>query len=503
MVGGDVVWDGEYFLGPRELYITGDLSGCLRLTERTTLSPERTLRVRALMRLNRHGDAVAAIGEMRGMDPEQDALLCALESECHSLLGSIEKARGALSGLDPSRESSDTKFEMAYARTLLAWVEGTPDAMQEALDGVDMTPHPHLYGQWLYAKSWIAALRGDYREQLQWLRRAIAHIVETPVAYDVALLANATRSLVHLVREIAAPGAFEFTVGVSESLPWTADLEGERFLTFRGLAWAHALRGSHDKALQYAYFARDIAPSVRWVTACYADQAYLARMAGENASGNALLRHAVACARETDWTSPGEERVAILNLVELTADRDLSAANRLMEIYDAIPITLSPRLALARDSRMRAMEEYARGCIFAASGERHAAIELLASAYSAYSSIGYAWRAAAAALRLHAVTEEVAWLRIAGEAVAEFSESSVARDIRVRAAGAGDARVASLTPAQRRVFGLICQGLSDKQIASNLGISPETVKNHAARVRAAFGVHSRAALIATIRGKAV
>jgi DNA-binding CsgD family transcriptional regulator len=490
-------------VGPRELYITGDLSGCLQQTEHVAGLPERILRVRALMRLHRYRDAIAAAGEARQKGANNDALLRALESECYSLEGSVAMARCSLMGVGPESQTPETQFEVAYARTLLAWVEGSPDAMQSALGEVDMTPHPHLYGQWLYAKSWIAALRGDYREQLRWLERAIAHIVETPVAYDVTLLANATRSLVHLVREIAAPGTFEYAVGVTESLPWTVDLEGERFLTFRGLAWGYALRGSHDKALQYAYFARDIAPSVRWVTACYADQAYLARMAGENASGDALLRHAVACAKETDWTSPGEERVAILNLVELAADRDFSSANRLMDIYDGIPVTLSPRLALARDNRMRAMEEYARGCLLAAAGKRHVAIEMLASAYSAFSAIGYAWRAAAAALRLHAVTEDITWLRIAGEAVAEFSESSVARDIRLRAAGAEDSRLASLTPAQRRVFGLICEGLSDKQIATNLGISPETVKNHAARVRAAFGVHSRSALVAAIRGKAV
>ena len=92
-------------------------------------------------------------------------------------------------------------------------------------------------------------------------------------------------------------------------------------------------------------------------------------------------------------------------------------------------------------------------------------MELLASAYSLYHSIGYAWRAAAAALRLHAVTDDVTWLRLAGEAVAEFSESSVARDIRRRDGGEEDARLAALTPAQRRVFELICEGLSDKQIA--------------------------------------
>jgi DNA-binding NarL/FixJ family response regulator len=361
---------------------------------------------------------------------------------------------------------------------------------------------PHLYGQWLFAASWIAALREQYVEQLQLLEKAVAHIAEIPAAHDVSLLASAVRSLVHLVREISAPQTFEFAIRMAESVPWTTDLERERFLTFRGLAWAHALRGAHEKALQYAYFARDIAPSVLWVTACYADQAYLARMAGENWSADALLRHAIACAQETDWSSHGEERVAILNLIELIADRDLATARRLLDIYDGIPVALSPQLALARDHRLRAMEEYARGNIHSAAGERTAAIELLTSAYSIFHSIRYAWRAAATALRLHAITKDAAWLQLAGEAVADFADSSVAQDIRRRVAEAQDTSSA-LTPAQRRVFGLMCEGLSDKQIASALGISPDTVKNHAAKVRAAFGVRSRAALIAASHRKAV
>jgi DNA-binding NarL/FixJ family response regulator len=455
------------------------------------------------MRLSRHRDALAEIADIPAVKLEDEALLKALECSCHSFQGSVGMARRALLGIPAQRFSQDVQFEIAHARMHLGWVEGSAVAMEAALDEVDVTSAPHLYGRWLYACSWVSALRGEYREQLKLLERAIVHVSGTPAAFDVTLLAAATRSLVHLTREIAAPETFEFAVRTAESLPWTEDLDSERFLTFRGLAWAYALRGHHDKALQYAYFARDIAPSVRWVTACYADQAYLARMARENSSADALLRHAVACAQETDWTSPGEERVAILNLIELTADRDLAAANRLLDIYDAIPVALSPRFALGHDSRLRAMEEYARGCIFAASGDRNAAVELLGSAYALYSSIHYGWRAAAAALRLHAATEQITWLRLAGEAVADFSESSVARDIRSRARGAEDPRVAALTPAQRRVFGLICEGLSDKQIAQSIGISPETVKNHAARVRIAFGVHSRAALIAAMREQAV
>ena len=94
-------------------------------------------------------------------------------------------------------------------------------------------------------------------------------------------------------------------------------------------------------------------------------------------------------------------------------------------------------------------------------------------------------------------------LRYASDAVQDFTQSSVAEQIRRRAAATVvDPRVAALTPAQRRVFALLCEGLSDKEIAKSLSISPETAKNHAARVRVAFGVHSRAALIASARGLA-
>jgi DNA-binding CsgD family transcriptional regulator len=461
------------------------------------------LHVRALMRLGRHREALQAIADSHATTGEEGALFRALESSCHSFLGSAHLARRALLRIGTQSYGLDTRYEIAHARMLAAWVKGSPDSMEAALREVDVSSAPHLYGHWLFSLSWVASLRGEYLEQLHLLEQAAKHVADVPAAQDVSLLANATRSMIHLVREISASGALEFAITMAESIPWTHDLEVERFLTFRGLAWAHALRGEHEKAFHYAYFARDIAPSVMWVTASYADQAYLARMAGENSSADALLRHAVACARETDWSTMSEERVALLNLIELLSDRDIEAGNALLAIYDGIPVPLSPRFALSRDRRLRAMEEYARGSLLAVSGDRSAAIDLLGSAYSTFQSIHYAWRAAAAALRLHAITDDSSWMQRASEAVAAFPESSVADEIRKVAAVAEDERVAALTPAQRRVFGLICQGLTDKQVAATLGISPETAKNHAARVRAAFGVHSRAALIAAAHREAM
>jgi DNA-binding CsgD family transcriptional regulator/tetratricopeptide (TPR) repeat protein len=490
-------------LDPRDLYWTGELSACVRATVGAASVPRRILHVRALLRLGRYAEALRAIANVAPSNGEDAALLRALESSCHSLQGSAGLARGALLGVAPGTFGLDTRYEIAHARMLVGWVEGAPDAMEAALSEVDVASCPHLYGHWLFSRSWVASLRGEYVEQLRFLQRAAAHVATVPAAKDISLLANATRSMIHLVREISAKGTFEFGVQTAESIPWTHDLEVERFLTFRGLAWAYALRGGHEKAFHYAYFARDIAPSVMWVTASYADQAYLARMADENSSADALLRHAVACARETDWTTTGEERIALLSLVELLADRDPATGRDLLATYDAIPVALSPRFALARDRRLFAMEEYARGSILAALGERSPAADLLADAYERFRTIHYAWRAAASALRLHSLTGEAAWMQRASEAVAEFPESSVADAIRKQATGVEDARIAALTPAQRRVFGLICQGLTDKQVAQTLGISPETAKNHAARIRATFGVHSRAALIAATRREAV
>ncbi|HSJ78400.1 MAG TPA: response regulator transcription factor, partial [Erythrobacter sp.] len=61
-------------------------------------------------------------------------------------------------------------------------------------------------------------------------------------------------------------------------------------------------------------------------------------------------------------------------------------------------------------------------------------------------------------------------------------------------AGAEDAdlaRIASLTPAQRRILAAIRQGLLNKQIAYELAISEATVKAHITAILRKLGVNSR------------
>jgi DNA-binding NarL/FixJ family response regulator len=62
----------------------------------------------------------------------------------------------------------------------------------------------------------------------------------------------------------------------------------------------------------------------------------------------------------------------------------------------------------------------------------------------------------------------------------------------VGAPAASDPRLASLTPQERRVLGLIVEGLSNREIGERLGISEKTVRNYVSGVLAKLGFARRA-----------
>jgi len=54
----------------------------------------------------------------------------------------------------------------------------------------------------------------------------------------------------------------------------------------------------------------------------------------------------------------------------------------------------------------------------------------------------------------------------------------------------------AMSPREYIVLRLICRGLSNKQIARELKIAPETVKSHATHILAKFQAKTRAAAVA-------
>ena len=59
-----------------------------------------------------------------------------------------------------------------------------------------------------------------------------------------------------------------------------------------------------------------------------------------------------------------------------------------------------------------------------------------------------------------------------------------------------DRRIEQLTPAEREIVSLLCEGLTNPQIAHRLTVSARTVQGHLLRVFRKLGVSSRTELVA-------
>ena len=61
------------------------------------------------------------------------------------------------------------------------------------------------------------------------------------------------------------------------------------------------------------------------------------------------------------------------------------------------------------------------------------------------------------------------------------------------------ARIAPLTPRERDVLNHLAQGMSNKMVAGQLGLSPKTIEDHRASIVAKTGIANAAGLIALMR----
>ena len=65
------------------------------------------------------------------------------------------------------------------------------------------------------------------------------------------------------------------------------------------------------------------------------------------------------------------------------------------------------------------------------------------------------------------------------------------------------AAVADLTPREREVLALVCQGRSDAEIAAELGLARTTARNHVVSLYRKLGVNRRSALVVWARERGI
>lgn len=95
---------------------------------------------------------------------------------------------------------------------------------------------------------------------------------------------------------------------------------------------------------------------------------------------------------------------------------------------------------------------------------------------------------------IEAVMQDASW----------FSRTVIDKLAQVRrGAPAGKGELADLTPREREVLGLLCEGHSDAEIARALRLSPHTVRNHVATIYSKIDVHRRSAAIVWARERGI
>lgn len=351
--------------------------------------------------------------------------------------------------------------------------------------------------QALHLESFICGREGRYGQQAQYLRRVLEQI--DPADEEMAReAAYATYSLAILARELDLPEALAVVERHLRACVWPEELNVQRFQSLKALGWSYALRGDYFNAFRYLKKSTAFAPSRAWQTIATTDRAYLARCLSEERWSRQELSEAEELAESVDWrTTRDEERIGLLLLAEMFAGVDVGRAAQYMALFRDLGDLHTPNLLYAHDdNRLQAQADYSAGVTQLALGNARAGMKLIRQSFDVYDRIGYDWRAGRSALRLFEATGDREYLQTAGEKLRHYPNSWLADELRNHARS--KSALPTLPRMQQRVFEELCRGLSTAEIAKNLGRSEYTIKNHIKLIFKAFGVKSRAALIAQV-----
>ncbi len=370
------------------------------------------LAARAHLRLGDPTEALAATAALHFSDRAR-AEIALLRAASFTRTGDDDRAAAAfadarahaISAAD-SALAAETEFYVALA----AFGEGDMDGARDAaLYGLDLSQQPSRSGGIMPRLHVIARLQellmildagsGRYVDVIEYARDSLATLDRSGVQ-DVYLEAFALRNLASLCRDFDLSDSRKICER-AKALPWTADIAHVQFTTLEATGWSYALRGDVFEALSRFRVADGAATTTPERVFVAVDRALMARESGYVEMAREEIAHALEIAETFDWAdAAGDYRNALLNLAQVAAPVAPARARAMLDRYSAIGKRMDPLFASRIESRARAEESYTHGLVLRAEGRLDASAERLHSAFATWAGIGYAWRAARAALEL-------------------------------------------------------------------------------------------------------
>jgi DNA-binding CsgD family transcriptional regulator len=487
-------------------FLRGEYAAALEAARQSPPSGTRYLfETRVLYRMGRGAEALEAIATARKcslLSTEADVdVALAFEAAISASLGRVVATRKALAHLKhPFGHAPEIEGEIAYYAALSTWILGDYERVLEILKAISPKASANVLARAETLRGWVYAVREHYGEQLSASARALGLLVEEQTP-DLGLVANTLRTSAALTRDTASTQHLSEIERLERSLAWTQWMQLDRFQIVRTVAWAHAMRGDYIRAIRDLNRAKHLAPNPQSEMLSHLDHAWIAHISGEELHMRAELLEADACADRVNWREVEDEEVgALLLAAELYASCDADAANVYLQRAREVRKTLAPSLGFAHDRRLDAFTDTAEAHVRLARGDRAAAVRRARRAYDVFSEIGYAWRAANAALMLYRMGEGDAWLEPVRIVAAQYPRSFLAAELnRLRALGASPAD--RLTRRQREIANAIRRGLRTDAIARELDMAPNTVRVHKNKIFKAFGVSNEFELLGRLNAE--
>ena len=420
----------------------------------------------------------------------EDHLLAIAVLDC--VLASMgERGSQPISARDVTAVSPEAADLITYFLGCAAYLRSDPNSAESRF--ISRAPTSvTMRARYMIARGWVCAAQEHFDRQVALTLGALDLLTcEAPDEYY--LIGNAAQALAILSRDLPPADLQERLEALSAGL--LTDEIGVRFHVLRALAWARALHGDYEEASMFIARAMTGASSkLERLYACL-DQASLAIFCGEQFSNLArsIAHLADQYARSINWELIAMDDIVALPLTaQVLAEFGITeSARRYCALAERLQGNIGRRFALAHGVRFQAFLDEAYALTLANDSPGDAVVHALRG-YTTFARIGFQWRAARMALLLYQIGRKSRWRTRAEQHLERYPRSPFHR---VLSPGVG---VRGLTQRQQQVLRLACHGFAVQRIATELRISPNTVRVHLGNLHWIYGVRNRAELIAKL-----
>jgi len=485
-------WDaGEY---GRVLELTANLNA----VQREDRVAAAVFQARALLALDRPGEVAASLERA-----QKDAKSIADATLIQMLLGAAltrtnQRKRGetllddALS--TASRAEMPLVSEIGYYSALSRWSSNRLDDAEAIVESALPRAAGAARSRLLQLLGWIDIRRENYAVAAHQFTAAL----ETLDKANRPDLKGRTRILQAL--GIISAETIDLRLGrlarkEYERVAWTEDTRIERFYVLENLTWLSLLEGDIGRAWDERQFALTLTVNSGHHASALISAARIAGIVGDRYSQKRYLELAGALLLRGDQVDLDiDRRLVMLSFISALPSADVETAHKVMSLYERTPLRRTDMLAFEGDRRVQAYEFQARGTIALAEGRRREAIDDLERSIDLWTRLGYRLRTAIIADDLRDATGDSSWAQAGLDALRNAPKAWLRSDLD-RGSAESDP-LSKLTPSERKVLTELCKGRKSRDIAAGFDRSFNTINNHTRAIFAAFGVRSRAALVA-------